>query len=124
MEQIFNLSDHTVKNAVLAELSRFAPQLAKSPHGWFVAKNIGLNLYKQRPNDCNRVQHDRDKKKRIFSDFIDDRGAPPGTGRGEHSFHKRNRSSFSNINGFGGGRSGIGKNKPRRQFSKPYYPKN
>lgn len=80
VENIITLSDHSVKKAILEELSAKEATLNSNRHGWFVAKKVGLHTFKNRPDDWRNAFESRERKKRAFGEFL---GGPLGPSRGQ-----------------------------------------
>ncbi|KAI2808765.1 Nucleolar protein 9 [Blomia tropicalis] len=80
VENILTLSDENVKRAIMDELSLHESKLNSNRNGWFVAKKVGLHHFKHRHNDWQQAEMNRDKKKRVFSEFL---SGPLGPNRGK-----------------------------------------
>ena len=80
VENIISLSDHQVKRAIMDELAQHEEQLSNNRNGWFVARKVGLHTFRNRPGDWRAVEQSREKKKRVFSEFL---SGPLGPNRGQ-----------------------------------------
>lgn len=108
VENIISLSDDDVKNAIMGELSRHESQLSSNRNGWFVAKKVGLQTFKNRPDDWRAAEQSRERKRRIFGEFVGGSATGGGgSGLGAGGMPQLRPMNNSNRGGGlgGGGRS-------------------
>lgn len=100
VENIISLSDDDVKKAIMDELSKHEAQLSSNRNGWFVAKKVGLQAFKNRPDDWRAIEQSRERKRRYFGEFVS------GLGGGGDGFSTPQLRPMNNNRGGGGfGRS-------------------
>ncbi len=62
------------KEVILKELSQVENDLMKTSHGKFVLKNCKMNQYKQRQEQWQEKEASVEKKRKMFSEILDDDG--------------------------------------------------
>ena len=80
VENILSLSDKNVKRAIMDELAQHEEKLSNNRNGWFVARKVGLTTFRNRPADWRAADQARERKKRVFSEFL---SGPLGPNRGQ-----------------------------------------
>ena len=65
-----------VKMQIMDEFANKESLLLNNKNGYFLSKNVGLYHYKHRHEEWRNIEREKERKKKNFSDLIDDSKAP------------------------------------------------
>lgn len=72
METLWSLANFKQRVSIVDELKACEAQLKNDQYGRFVVIKFGLSFYKRRPDEWKEIQTNEFKKRKMFSDLLDD----------------------------------------------------